>query len=183
MNQKKQRKEIKPNNVETWVISDKTGFSEKFDLSGQIMGIFPIIKSLHERFPTDILHLDLQRIHLLFDENGKVISERLIIDKNPFWHAKNPFPINSIDSDQEILSIWDRKVPGTANFIFTQLGDDIQKLIDIKNKDSNTVLLVCQFMRIFSGVAVECCNCYMIKMQMINGTLQCFLTNDSRDSI
>jgi hypothetical protein len=149
--------------AENWTIHNKSQ-----DMSQNIIQLFPIIKNIHKQFPTDIIHADLMRMELLF-EDGKINKTR-INPENPFWSPENPFPINSIANDDEILSIWDRVPPGSGKLIFTQKKTDVQQLIKLKNENSpGTILIVgtfCKTMKAKRKILVsEVCTCYMIEMK------------------
>lgn len=150
-------------NVEQWITHAKA-----LDMSQNIIQLYPIIKNLHKQFETDIIHIDLERVELLFNEQRNIIRE-LVNPENPCWHPENPFPINCIANDEEIASIWDRKPPGTEKLVFTQRKIDIEALIKLKNENPlNTILLVCTFYKTMQKeekvLISEVCTCYMIRL-------------------
>lgn len=150
------------NSDEKWLIHAKAQ-----ELSSNFIQLYPILESLHNAFKTDIIHMDMSRIGQLFDSQG-LIRERLNIE-NPFWTRKNPFPINPVSNDDEILSIWDRKIPGSDQLIFTQRKIDVEALIKLKNENPlNTILIVCTCYKTFQkenrNLTVEVCTCYMIRI-------------------
>lgn len=129
------------------------------DMGLNIIQLFPIIEKLHNQFNTDIIYIDLNNVNLLFNDKGVLIND-LTDSKNPFWTQKNPFPINCIANDNEIISIWDRKIPGTEKMIFTQLKYDIEELIKLKNLNPlNTILIVGTFYK-----TMQICKLYTIKI-------------------
>lgn len=128
--------------AEKWNIHSKAEL-----LAGAVINIWPMIEGFHQMNIKDIIYVDLSRIHHLVNSEGKIIKERFNT-KNPFWTPTNPFPINSISSDEEVLSIWDRKVQGSQNIILTQLKKDVELLIAIKNKSpQNTTLVVVNYVK------------------------------------
>lgn len=153
--------------MEKWIMHAKTK-----EMSTNIIQLFPIIESIHSYFSNDIICIDMERVKLLFN-NGD-LDKNLIDSTNPFWTKTNPFPINSIASDKEILSIWDRIPQGTQKLIFTQNKKDIESLIDLKNKNPlNTILVLCTYFREKKDEKdkdenekkyTEICTCYMIRL-------------------
>lgn len=149
--------------LEKWITHAKAE-----NMSVNIIQLFPVLKNVHQQYPTDIIHLDFDRMGFLFDEKQNIRKE-LVNPEHSFWSTQNPFPINSIGNDDEILSIWDRKPSGTNNLIFTQSKTVIQSLIKLKNENPlNTVLIVGVYYQTTTNekgtMYAEVCTMYMVRM-------------------
>ncbi len=130
--------------MEEWVAHEGCSASA----TTTIVGSWPLIKLLHEKFPTDCIFIDLQRVILLFDKNGFPIKERFDTD-NTFWTKDNPLPVNSIENAEEVLELWrERK--------FQQTQDEVRWMMKIRDKYPETTILVI-------GQDVESLTCYMIQ--------------------
>lgn len=129
--------------VEKWNVHFKCQeFSQLF------IELWPLLQKLNSQYPTDITYIDFSRIQHCFDPNSKRLDPKKVNNQHPFWTEDNPFPINSISSDEEILSIWDRKPPGSQNLIFTQLKSEVALMIAMKNqKPSETMLVVGHYIK------------------------------------
>ena len=116
--------------MEEWIVHK----SCDNDAANTLMGAWPLIKLLHEKFPKDFIFVDLQRINLLFDKKGRPIEERFDTD-NAFWTKDNPLPVNSIENAEEVLELWNGKK-------LAQTQEDIKWMMKIRDKYPETTILV-----------------------------------------
>ena len=112
------------------------------------MSSWPLIKKINEKFQSDCIFTDLQRVHMLFDKKGVPIMERFDTD-NEFWTEKNPLPVNSIANDEEILALWETPIFKPHETLFRQTQDEVRWMMKIRDKyPKTTVLLIGQSVEI-----------------------------------
>lgn len=126
--------------VEKWNIHVK---AEQF--SQIFVELWPLLERIHQDYPKDIFYIDISRLHHFFDPQTKRLNPKRVYNQDPFWTPDNPFPINSISSDEEILSIWDRKPAGSEHIIFTQMKREVAAMVAMKNLDPANTILVAGF--------------------------------------
>jgi hypothetical protein len=106
-----------------------------------IVGSWPLIKTINEKFQTDCVFVDLNRVYLLFDDKGKPIMDRFDTD-NDFWTEENPLPVNSIADDEEVLVLWNEPTFRVGETLFTQTRDEVLWMMKIRDKYPKTTVLV-----------------------------------------
>lgn len=106
-----------------------------------LMKMFNTIKTLHEKFK-ETVYIDLNRVHLLYDEKGEILKERWD-EQSPFWTQENPLPINVIQNDNELLELW--QLSSDQKYFFPQDRNDVHWLFQIRNLHQTTnMAVVCQ---------------------------------------
>ena len=123
--------------MEQWICHNSCKARE----TNTIMGSWPLIKILHQKFPEDCIFVDLERVRLLFDEDGVPIQERFDSD-NEFWTVDNPLPVNSIADNQEVLELWNDPVFKPGETLFRQTQEDVEWMMKIREQNPKTTILV-----------------------------------------
>ena len=146
---------------EEWLIHPKVP-----DLESQIIiQLWPFIESNHQIHPQDIIWVDANRIHLMFDK-GK-LDPKLCNFQHPKWSNQNPIPVNSIFDDHQVIEIWERKIPGSEKLIHTQQLEDIKTMLTEKNKYKNVILVAYQGPRFHpknNKIQLQTVVCYKITL-------------------
>lgn len=123
--------------MEPWIVHESCNEKD----ANVIMGAWPLIKIINEKFPKDCIFADLERIHLLFDGKGMPIMDRFDTD-NKFWTADNPLPVNSIADDNEVLELWKNPIFRPREALFRQNQDNIRWMMKIRDKYPDKITLV-----------------------------------------
>jgi hypothetical protein len=146
--------------VEKWMAGEKV----PGNITQVIIQLWPIIKQHQTKYPNDIFWIDMNRSHLIFNKNGKLILERC--DPNHSMWKKTPIPINFINNDQQIVDLWKRVTPGSEKAIHIQNLKDVQKMLNIKNKHLNVTLVCVHSYKQHStkNIGVETLTCYQISV-------------------
>lgn len=99
------------------------------------------LNNIHKSYENDILQIDLSRFPLLLNKKGRIRQDRKRVS-DPFWTKDNPYPINSLTSDESIYEFMETN----KTHIMIQTRDDITDLLKIKNEDpKNNVILITQY--------------------------------------
>jgi len=112
------------------------------EIAGWVMRLKPFIMSINEKYP-ETIYVDLSRIHTLFDDKKRPIQERWNSD-HPFWTAENPLPLNVIADDSEMLALWPTDPKVKPNAIFPQKRETVEWAMQVRNKNKNNIIIVCQ---------------------------------------
>jgi len=96
------------------------------------------IYNIHKEYKHDILQVDLARVCLLFDERGKLIKERKLVNC-PFWTGENPYPINSLTDNNSIIEFIDDP---QKKHIMIQNRERVLELLAEKDADPTRIILV-----------------------------------------
>lgn len=111
------------------------------EVSEWLMLLYPFIKSTNDKYHETIF-IDITRVKDMFDEHKVPIKERWD-STNPFWTKDNPLPFNSIGDDQELLVLWPTDRDEMANFLFPQSRSDVQWMMDVRDRNSDVIIVVC----------------------------------------
>jgi len=112
------------------------------DVAEWVMRLKPFIMSINERYSENI-YVDLSRIHKLFDDKKLPIKERWN-SEHAFWTAENPLPLNVIADDSELLALWPTDPNSQPNAIFPQKKETVKWAMEVRNKNKNNIIIVCQ---------------------------------------
>ena len=158
-------------NMEKWNIHLKAE-----PVSKVLIDLWPLIKHLHKEYPKDIIYVDFSRVHHFYDPVEKTIKASRVNNQDPFWTKENPFPLNCISNDAEVLSIWDLKKGVTKSFKHQKYWE-VQAMIAMKNGNpEKTVIIVGEYIHgIQKGeetVELPFITCYMVKHIKIKPTAE-----------
>lgn len=99
---------------------------------------WPAIEMIHNKYPNDIIFVDVPRVNLLFDKD-QIVVERLNSNYK-IWTAEKPCPIASTSNPEDIINTWKTQKESTI-----QTMNELMWLLNIQMKYSkNICLIVCQ---------------------------------------